>query len=363
MRPAMTRLPVVYLGRSRLQRNRANLIQTLQMMEAFRQAGVDATLYLPPWPGSLDLESRLRDFGIESSLDIRSSWLLNRRWNARPFVRLYGRRLRKALGVYTRSVQISATLAAAGIPHQLEIHEAERELIGKGYLAGIVKHHRQGLIGWLVPISHAAADVLIRAGAVAERVLVSPSGTKLSAFDRIPAFDPDRLSAPRIVYLGRLSRDRGLDVFQEIAATEIADVTLVGEQEDTVQASGKLHVVPFVPHRDVPTWWERSDLVLLPYQRSLPHADSISPIKLFEAMAAGRPIIVSDLPAIREIVDHEKTALLVEPADTGGWIAAIRRLQNDPQLACRLAQAAKQKAREYSWEKRAERIAKACGWI
>jgi len=359
----MTQSSIVYLGRSRLQRNRANLIQTLQMMEAFHQNGVDATLYLPPWPRSLAPESRLHDFGIESSLDIRASWLLNRRWNAKPFIKLYGRRLRQAAGVYTRSVQISATLAAAGIPHQLEIHEAERELIGKGYLAEIVKHHRQGLIQWLFPISQAAADVLIRAGAVAERVLVSPSGTKLSAFDRISVFDPDRLSAPRIVYLGRLSRDRGLDVFQEIATRGIADVTLVGEQEDTVEASGKLQVVPFVPHRDVPIWWERSDLILLPYQRSLPHADSISPIKLFEAMAAGRPIIVSALPAIREIVDHEKTALLVDPADTEGWIAAVRRLQNDPQLACRLAQAARERVREYSWAKRAERIAKACGWL
>jgi glycosyltransferase involved in cell wall biosynthesis len=359
----MIRPSVVYLGRSRLQRNRANLIQTLQMMEAFRQVGLDATLYLPPWPRSLNLESRLCEFGVESSLNIRSSWLLNRRWNAKPFVKFYGRRLRQAAGVYTRSVQISATLAAAGIPHQLEIHEAERELIGQGYLTAIVKYHRQELIQWLFPISHAAADVLIRAGAVAERMLVSPSGTKLSAFDRISPFDPDRLSAPHIVYLGRLSRDRGLDVFQQIATHGIADVTLVGEQEDAVQASGKLKVVPFVPHREVPTWWEQSDLILLPYQRSLPHADSISPIKLFEAMAAGRPIIVSDLPAIREIVDHEKTALLVEPADTEGWIAAVRRLQNDPRLACRLAQAAKEKAKDYSWENRAERIAKACGWL
>ena len=41
----MIRPSVVYLGRSRLQRNRANLIQTLQMMEAFRLARLDATLY------------------------------------------------------------------------------------------------------------------------------------------------------------------------------------------------------------------------------------------------------------------------------------------------------------------------------
>ena len=118
-------------------------------------------------------------------MDIRSTWLLNRRWNAKPFVKLYGRRLRQAAGVYTRSVQISATLAAAGISHQLEIHEAQRELIGKGYLADIVKRHRQGIIEWLFPISQAAADVLVRSGATAERVLVSPSGAKLSAFDRI----------------------------------------------------------------------------------------------------------------------------------------------------------------------------------
>jgi glycosyltransferase involved in cell wall biosynthesis len=359
----MAESPVIYLGRSRLQRNRANLIQTLHMVNAFGAVGVGITLYLPPWPRSVLLEERLGDFGIEAPCDIRASRLLHRRWNAWPFVRLYRGRLKAARGVYTRSVQISATLSAAKVAHSLEIHEAGRELIGKGYLADIVEQHRRGIIRWLFPISRAAAGVLLDAGAVPERVRVCPSGVRIACFENLPPFDPERLSAPRIVYLGRLSRDRGLDIFERLAGQRIGEITLVGEQDDAVRACDGLNVVPFVPHREVPAWWGRSDVVLLPYQKNLPHADSISPIKLFEAMAAGRPIVASDLPAIREIVGHERTALLVEPDDVEGWIAAVRRLRNDPDLACRLAWAAREKAREYSWEKRAEHIAGACGWL
>jgi glycosyltransferase involved in cell wall biosynthesis len=359
----MAEFPVIYLGRSRLQRNRANLIQTLHMVNAFGAVGVGITLYLPPWPRSVRLEERLRDFGIEAPCDIRASWLLRRGWNAWPFVRLYRGRLKAARGVYTRSVQISATLSAAKVAHSLEIHEAGRELIGKGHLADIVARHRQGVIRWLLPISRSAAGVLLDAGAAPERILVCPSGVKIDGFEDLPPFDPERLSSPRIVYLGRLSRDRGLDIFERLAEQGIGEITLVGEQDDAVKARDGLKVVPFVPHREVPAWWGRSDVVLLPYQRHLPHADSISPIKLFEAMAAGRPIVASDLPAIREIVEHERTALLVEPDDAAGWIAAVRRLQNDPHLACRLARAARERAADYSWEKRAERIAGACGWL
>jgi glycosyltransferase involved in cell wall biosynthesis len=354
---------LIYLGRSRLHRNRANLIQTLHMVNAFRDLGVDVTLYLPPWLRSIKPDERLQYFGIDPPLDIRQSRLLHSRWKLWPFIKFYKSHLQKADDIYTRSVKISLLLADEALPHHLEVHEAGSELVKEGYLDKVVSAHRQGLIRWLFPINRAAADVLLQAGAAPARILISPCGVKLSAFSQIKSFQPERLSMPNIVYLGLLSRDRGLSIFEELSARRVARITLVGDQEDAVAPSDYLRLVPFVPHCETPRWWEQTDLVLLPYQRSLPQVDSMSPIKLFEAMAAGRPIIASDLPAIREILEHEKTALLVEADDVEGWIVAVNRLQNEPELASRLAEAARQKAREYSWEKRAENIIKTCGWL
>jgi glycosyltransferase involved in cell wall biosynthesis len=359
----MSRLPfqLIYIGRSRLQRNRANLLQTLHMIRAFAAIGISARLYLPPWPRSLVLHERLKDFGIDTALDIRPSQLLHSRWKNRPFVWFHRRMLRRADAVYVRSAPISMSLCSQKLPHHLEIHDTDT--LTPNQLQAIVQNHRGGLIRWLVPISEAAAGDLIEAGADRERILVAPSGVDLRSFAAIAPLDLGPRRLPRIVYPGRLSHDRGLGIFEALAREEIAEITLLGEQEDKPRNLPQLTVMPFVPHREIPEWYGRCDLVLLPYQQNLRHAACISPIKLFEAMAAGRPIIASDLPAIREILEHEKTALLVNPSDVAAWLGAVRRLTGDPELARRLAQAAKAKSTEYSWEKRAERIAVSCGWL
>jgi glycosyltransferase involved in cell wall biosynthesis len=354
-------LHLIYLGRSRLHRNRANLIQTLHMVAAFERIGVRAALYLPAWQRGLAVADRLQALGIGIPLDVRPTALLRAPWRYRAFMGLHRSMLRAAAAIYTRSPDISQALAAARLPHHLEIHEAGH-LAERGRLAAIAAAHRAGAIDWLLPISRSAAALLIEAGAVPERVHVSPSGVDLEAYAAIAAFDPARLDRPRISYLGRISRDRGARVLQAVAATGLAQITLIGDQEDTLAVDPALRVLPPVPHREVPAWYGRTDLVLLPYQRQLPHAESISPLKLFEALAAGRPIIASDLPPIRELIAHERTGLLVPPDAIGAWIAAIERLRSDRALAVRLAGNARADAARFSWRRRAEDIARAVGW-
>jgi glycosyltransferase involved in cell wall biosynthesis len=81
-----------------------------------------------------------------------------------------------------------------------------------------------------------------------------------------------------------------------------------------------------------------------------------SPLKLFEYMAAERPIIASDLPALREIIANEETALLVPPDDASALAAAVERLRADPALARRLAANARSAVGAHTWERRAARI-------
>jgi glycosyltransferase involved in cell wall biosynthesis len=249
----------------------------------------------------------------------------------------------------------------AGLVHHLEIHE-NGQFSQKHHLEQIMTRHRSRLIDQLFPISQALAAVLVDAGAVAERVHVIPNGVDLEAFKQTEPFDAKRLDHPRIVYMGRISNDRGLAVFQALAERRIGNITLTGEQDDPHSASSSLRVEPFVPHRDVAKWYNRTDIVLLPYQAELAHADSISPLKLFEALAAGRPIIASNIPPIREILEHRKTALLVEPDNIDAWVGAIHVLRNDHVLATQIAKQAKELASSFSWCKRAARIARALGW-
>ena len=81
-----------------------------------------------------------------------------------------------------------------------------------------------------------------------------------------------------------------------------------------------------------------------------------SPLKLFEYMASGRPIVASDLPALREVLRPDENAVLVEAGDAEALAAGVARLLGDAALASRLAAQAREDVREWTWDKRAERI-------
>lgn len=354
---------VVYLSRSRLHRMRANLIQTIHTAGAIHRLGVPITLVLPRGKPFENPRRAIESVGGDTALDLRTSWLLRPGLGFRPYIRRHWRTLRAARAVYTRVPEIALELGAAGIPHHLEVHDVEG-LIAKGQLAPLIKLHRAGVLQTLIPISVPAKGMLADAGADPGRIHAAPSGVSVSAYEDVPPFDPATLVHPRIVNLGQLNPTRGLAVFDAVARSGVAQVDLVGRMDDTATALAKLPGVTAhapVPPGKVPGWYARCDLVLLPYQSGHSRAKSFSPIKLFEAMAAGRPILASDLPSIRGAVTHEHDALLLPDDDPAAWVEAVQRLQNDPGLAQRLATNAKQNAAKYDWSARARGILDAIG--
>jgi glycosyltransferase involved in cell wall biosynthesis len=67
----------------------------------------------------------------------------------------------------------------------------------------------------------------------------------------------------------------------------------------------------------------------------------MSPTTLIEYLSAGKALICSNLPALRELVKHEYNALLCDPGAVDQWSDALRRLQDDQGLRCRLANSAR----------------------
>lgn len=96
-----------------------------------------------------------------------------------------------------------------------------------------------------------------------------------------------------------------------------------------------------------------ADICLLPLSDTSIGSRYTSPLKLFEYMAVGRPIVAADVPALRQIVRHEQEALLA-PVDNPQTLAdQVNRILKNPSLGARLASAAKNRAQDFSWEARA----------
>jgi len=336
--------------------------------------GVPVRLVLPPWPSKLSPDTVLDQVGARaerSMLSIESAQLMHPRFGFWLYVQLNRRALQRASAVYCRDVEIALALAHCKVACHVEIHDVAKAE-SQGHLAKLIDAHDQGRIQTLLPISEQVKNRLIQAGAEAKRIVVARSGVDVEAYRDLPAVDETRIAngQPRVVYLGRLSDSRGLEVLIQLAERQRIDLTLIGPTEDPIDpdrlAQAKITRHDWVDPKDAVAWYGKSDVVLMPYQPSLGHADSISPIKLFEAMAAGRPMMASDLPAIREIATSasptgEPLAKLVTPDDVDAWEQALVDWQNDSAKAMAMARLAKEAAQPFDWKQRARTILRGIG--
>ncbi len=173
---------------------------------------------------------------------------------------------------------------------------------------------------------------------------------------------PDRL---QIGYVGHLYRGRGIDLILGCAERlPHYDFHIVGGTEHDLQhwrpqGGANVYFHGFVPPVQVPAVLSRCDVLLLPYQkglslggRNIDTSGWMSPMKLFEYMAARKAIIASDLPVLREVL-NEGNALLVRPDDLDGWVSALRACEDRPYRERRAAAAYADFLANYTWDKRA----------
>jgi glycosyltransferase involved in cell wall biosynthesis len=104
-------------------------------------------------------------------------------------------------------------------------------------------------------------------------------------------------------------------------------------------------------------------VAVLPLPDNLMARYFTSPLKLFDYMAAGAPIVASEMPTVREVLADGDNSLLVAPEDPGALAAAIRRLLVNPGLADRLRRTAFEQVQSYTWDARAARIIEALGGL
>lgn len=87
----------------------------------------------------------------------------------------------------------------------------------------------------------------------------------------------------------------------------------------------------------VPDWLARMDIAVAPYAGDQPFY--FSPLKIYEYMASGLPVVASDVGDLADVVRHGETGLICPPDDPGALAAALAELAGDPQGARRMGQA------------------------
>lgn len=217
---------------------------------------------------------------------------------------------------------------------------------------------------------------LIDMGIDEGEIMVSPSAVDIDTFDININTEQARakLSLAQdkkiIGYTGNFKTkgmDKGIsDILKAIKLLpdNILFVAVGGSEEDIdyyhamAKAEGvdnKLLFIGKVDHSKLALYQKAFDLLLMPFPNKKHYAYFMSPLKMFEYMAAKKPIIASDLPSIRDVLD-ENSCLFCRPDDPSDLAEKIKIVLGDKLLQYSLSKEAYKKSLNYSWEVRAKKI-------
>lgn len=225
----------------------------------------------------------------------------------------------------------------------------------------------------VLPVTRVLGEHVAAAGVPWERIEVIPNGIHPEEFAGAEPPSPEPKADLVLGFVGFVRDWHGLDsVVRGIAERGEGgggdgprlSLLVVGEGparpglETLARELGVADRVRFTglaQRREVPRHVATFDVALQP--ASVPYA---SPLKVFEYMAGAKPIVAPDQPNIREVLEHDRTALLFDPAAPGAMWGALARLAGAPRLRHRLGAAARAEifARDLTWEGNARRVAR-----
>ncbi len=203
-----------------------------------------------------------------------------------------------------------------------------------------------------------------------EKIEVLPNGVDVQLFKPDPGMRAETRACllldnqPLVVFVGSFYEWHDVPTLLEAFAKVIvsrpdAHLILVGDgiqRDKMMQQAASLgieqaaHFVGRVSHVEVPAFMNAADVAVVPVPAML-HDFWLSPMKLFEYMATGKPVVASGMGQIARVIRDDENGFLVQPGDTAMLAYALLKLIEDASLRDRLGQQARKDAvRDYSWE-------------
>ncbi len=362
-------MKLLYLSNSIIPSQYANSVHVMKMCQALQQNDFEAELLCYTQNKNFDENEVFEKYGIKTKFKIKKFYLRNMRakffqkffsilWMLVNYDKkslIYGR---DVYGVYLASLLgFDVIYESHGLPTTKLYGMIENKLLKSKRLKK------------LVVISEKLKEIYLENSALknSEKILVLHDGAdalnlSIKGIDLGDGF--------HIGYIGSLYYEgRGIDIILEVAKLN-HDFTLhlIGGKNEEVNywkkiATNNVKFYGFLSHNEASKYLLSFDVVLMPYQKDLKLADNkvntsswMSPMKMFEYMAAKKAIVSSDLPVIREVL-NENNSILVQSDNVDDWSKAINKLYKNENLKNRIAEKSYSDfLNQYSWKERAKNI-------
>ncbi len=342
-------MKISYVVNARIPTEKAHGYQIMRVCSELTRLGHDVALYVPTRSNPIK-EDAFTYYTLPQTFSIvRVSCI-----DLMPFAWLLGGLAFKVTGasflrslnipagsiVYTRDADAVEYLSTKGFKAFYNAHNWEESRKARvQYAKGIVCNSG----GTQKAVAELGLPTIVAPNATDANQFVGQSKTSLREELGLPG-------GSIALYAGHVYNWKGGEVLKKAAAL-VPHVTfaILGESGE---AQGNLKFLGHKPHAEVAKYLVAADALLLPniYEGESRYT---SPLKMFEYMASGTPIVASNLPAIREVLDHE-TAILVKPGVPEALAEGVATALTNGQT---VAHNALTLSAQYSWSSHAKKVA------
>lgn len=348
---------------------KAHGIQVMKMCEAFADLGKEVELWVPNRRTFIK-EAPHDYYQVKKNFKIKKIWCLD--------LVKFGK-----LGFWIEEITFSKLVSILALFNKGifftrdELCAVYLKILGKNPLWEAHMGHKNILINFLIKtktptitITRGLKNLYENLGVGEDLILVSPDGVDMDQFniDLSKEEARDKLGLPKdkkiILYAGHLYSWKGADTLADASlkiSSEYAVLFVGGTKKDIEDFREKhkdknILVVNKKPQKEMPTLLKAADILILP-NSSKENISRLytSPMKLFEYMASKRPIVASDLPSLREIL-NEGNAYFFEADNPDNLATIINIALKDQSESESKALKAFEKVKGYTWNKRAESI-------
>ncbi|MDP6793198.1 MAG: glycosyltransferase family 4 protein [Anaerolineales bacterium] len=371
-------MKLLYITNQSFPAPKASTVQVMHMCAAFATLSIEVKLVSrAPETGQLSSTELQRRYDVPENFEIKQYQRpRGLRTSDRFQMRAFWRERDTTSICYTRGRDVTAPLLAlmSGISACVEVHTPPASARERWFLR-LVRAHPHGRL--VILTQNLRMHYANELGFSAKHLIVAPDGVNPDRFcPDLPASDARKRlgmgDGPWVVYIGGLYQGRGLNTLFKAAAGSPHNTMVVGGRTQAeisqwqLRASAadaeNVHFAGYQPPAKVPAYLAAADVLVMPYAEKVttPSGENTaawaSPLKMFEYMAAARPIVATDLSMVRGVLKNEHNALLVPPGDANALRNALQRLAASPELGERLATNAHSDVAQHTWEARAQNI-------
>jgi glycosyltransferase involved in cell wall biosynthesis len=349
--------------------SKANAIQVMKVMDSLLALDHQVRLWSPG--ESVQTGAYLNQlYGVERIPQL--TWVESRpKWKRydfilQSFLQVY---LWKPDLLYTWTLQTAVLGLIFNLPVILELHDRTTGKIGKRAFRYFIKHKGKKR---LLVITRALKMALEQEHGIDlsnDDVSIAPNGIDLRQYPVVlnPSEARDQLNLPQqftAVFTGHFYAGRGIELLFGLAQSlpQIQFLWVGGTEDAVASWQQRLNVAGiknviltgFVPQQKLPLYQSAGDVLLMPYGAQIAGSsggnsvDICSPMKMFDYLATGRPILSSDLPVLYEVLSKGNT-VFCPPKEIQIWADQLQRLFDDPDQCQRMGAHARELSHHYSW--------------